>query len=102
AQEEALREARVVLDHLAGLRGVWQEHENRILGWQASRREQLAALQRSREDLEAIAVAEEELETLRKTLQGLPAVRGEKERLDGEELRQVQREGLLQLLKQTG
>lgn len=102
AQEEALREARAVLDHLAGLRGVWQEHENRILGWQASRREQLAALQRSREDLEAIAVAEKELETLRKTLQGLPAVRGEKERLDGEELRQVQREGLLQQLKQTG
>jgi len=100
--ELGLGEARAVMERLAGLRSAWQEHQNRILGWQASRKEQLAALQRSREELKLIAAAEEELETMSGTLQGLTAARSEKERLDGEELRQVQRAGLLEQISQNG
>ncbi len=94
--ESALAAARSGLERLAAVRDAWQSHQSRILSVRASLTENTAALQRARADLEEIAAAELELATLADPLLELAPLRREKERLDGEALRQVRREELLQ------
>ncbi|HNW59982.1 MAG TPA: SMC family ATPase [bacterium] len=101
AGEAALQEAHAVQERLAGVRDAWHAHQSRILSLRASLNENEAALQRARADLEAIGAAEQELAGLAEPLQVLEPLRREKERLDGEELRQVQREGLLRQQAQS-
>ncbi|HOT96492.1 MAG TPA: SMC family ATPase [bacterium] len=93
--ERALHVARTELERLAAIRDAWQSHQSRILSVRASVTENEAALRRARADLEAIGAAEQELAALAGPIRELEPLRREKERLDGEALRQVRREELL-------
>ena len=94
--ESELEGARRHYEEQNRLRDTWQAHENRLSRWHTSQRENEAALERCRTDLAAIAAAEEELVRLKTRLEGIDALRQEKERLDREEVRQVRQNGLLQ------
>lgn len=101
ACESELQGARLYNEEQSRLRDSWQAHENRISRWHASQIENEAALERSRADLAAITAAGEELARLKSRLDGIDAVRQEKERLDREEVRQARQNGLIQQLHQA-